>query len=155
MLSLYILSAAVIPTTPVIAKLFCIKPPRNKHRFFPVSYTHLDVYKRQVEDIREVLSSIDQPSLIIGIQSDGLFTYSEQEFLHEHIPKSRLEKIESPEGHDAFLLEFKLINKLIVDFLKTNCKVITDAKPRTWRGDVGNDETKTSVFGEAEEVTNW
>ncbi|CAI4051072.1 hypothetical protein SUVZ_14G0590 [Saccharomyces uvarum] len=116
--------------------------------------TH-DLARDRVEDITKVLSAIEQPSLIIGIQSDGLFTYSEQEFLAEYIPKSQLEKIESPEGHDAFLLEFKRINKLIVDFLKTNCKNITDAKPSTWGGDVGNDETKTSVFGEAEEVTNW
>ena len=116
--------------------------------------TH-DLARDRVDDITEVLSTIQQPSLIIGIQSDGLFTYSEQEFLAEHIPKSQLEKIESPEGHDAFLLEFKLINKLIVQFLKTNCKAITDAAPRAWGGDVGNDETKTSVFGEAEEVTNW
>ncbi|CAI1666845.1 hypothetical protein SEUBUCD646_0N00600 [Saccharomyces eubayanus] len=116
--------------------------------------TH-DLARDRVEDITKVLSAIEQPSLIIGIQSDGLFTYSEQEFLAEYIPNSQLEKIESPEGHDAFLLEFKLINKLIVNFLKTNCKNIMDAKPRTWGGDVGNDETKTSVFGEAEEVTNW
>lgn len=53
--------------------------------------TH-DLARDRVDDITEVLSTIQQPSLIIGIQSDGLFTYSEQEFLAEHIPKSQLEK---------------------------------------------------------------
>ncbi|CAG61021.1 uncharacterized protein GVI51_J08195 [Nakaseomyces glabratus] len=107
------------------------------------------------EDIERVLESIDIPSLIIGIKSDGLFTYSEQEFLAEYLPNSRLEKIESPEGHDAFLLEFKLINQLILEFLNKNVKDIMTAPPRQWTGEIGQDEHAGSVFGEAEEVTNW
>ncbi|CCD25745.1 homoserine O-acetyltransferase NDAI_0F04270 [Naumovozyma dairenensis CBS 421] len=109
------------------------------------------------DGIEKVLEDIKQPSLIIGIKSDGLFTYSEQEFLAKYIPNSRLEKIESPEGHDAFLLEFKLINELIVGFLKKNCKDIMQSEPRRWGTDSNNinDGLKESVFGEAEEVTNW
>ncbi|CAL9733138.1 hypothetical protein MOUN0_O14224 [Monosporozyma unispora] len=107
------------------------------------------------EYIERVLEDVKQPSLIIGISSDGLFTYSEQEFLAEHIKGSHLEKIKSPEGHDAFLLEFKLINELIVNFLKKNCPQLTQAKPREWIGNSGNDEHTASLFGEAEEVTNW
>ncbi|CCH58324.1 hypothetical protein TBLA_0A05310 [Henningerozyma blattae CBS 6284] len=107
------------------------------------------------ENIVKVLQSIEQPSLIIGISSDGLFTYSEQEFLAQHIPNAKLNEIVSPEGHDAFLLEFKLINGLIVDFLHENAKEITNSKPIQWNGETGNDENQTSVFGEAEEVTNW
>lgn len=102
-----------------------------------------------------VLNSIEQPSLVIGIKSDGLFTYSEQEYLAANIPNSRLEKIDSPEGHDAFLLEFKLINELIINFLKENAKEITESPPRLWQ-DLGEREiVKNSLFGEAEEVTNW
>ncbi|CCF58048.1 hypothetical protein KAFR_0D04000 [Kazachstania africana CBS 2517] len=108
------------------------------------------------EDIEKVLNSIKQPTLVIGISSDGLFTFSEQEFLADHIPNSRLEKIQSPEGHDAFLLEFKLINELIKNFLKENCKTITESSPVKWDcSDLNNEEIKNSVFGEAEEVTNW
>lgn len=107
------------------------------------------------EDIERVLGDVKQPSLIIGISSDGLFTYQEQEFLAEHIKDSHLEKIQSPEGHDAFLLEFKLINELIMNFLRKNCNSITSSKPRDWEGNAGNDENTASVFGEAEEVTNW
>lgn len=107
------------------------------------------------EDINEVLHSIQQPSLVIGIKTDGLFTYSEQEFLAENIPNAHLEKIESPEGHDAFLLEFKLINRLIVNFLNKNAEEIMRSPPRLWRGLSDNQVVKESLFGEAEEVTNW
>lgn len=107
------------------------------------------------DDIERVLGDIDHPSLVIGISSDGLFTFSEQQYLAEYIKGSHLEEIQSPEGHDAFLLEFKLINELIVNFLKKNCKTFTDAEPIEWKGASGNDANQTSVFGEAEEVTNW
>lgn len=107
------------------------------------------------EDMTEVLQSIAQPSLVIGIKSDGLFTYSEQEFLAENIPNSKLEKIESPEGHDAFLLEFKLINSLIVNFLRKNAEEIMSSPPRLWKGQNQIQTVKESLFGEAEEVTNW
>lgn len=107
------------------------------------------------EDITKVLKSISQPSLIIGITSDGLFTYSEQEFLAENIPNSKLEKIQSPEGHDAFLLEFKYINELIVRFLNKNVEEIMSSPPRLWKGHDTSGAVGASVFGEAEEVTNW
>ena len=55
---------------------------------------------------------------MIGIQSDGLFTFAEQEELAAHIPDSRLKQIESPEGHDAFLLQFEQVNAYVLDFLR-------------------------------------
>ncbi|SCV03058.1 LANO_0G01882g1_1 [Lachancea nothofagi CBS 11611] len=107
------------------------------------------------EDLDEVLESIQQPSLIIGIKSDGLFTYSEQEYLASKIPNSELKKIDSLEGHDAFLLEFKLINEYIIEFLKKNAKEITSSPPRLWQNEWDGEIVKNSLFGEAEEVTNW
>lgn len=107
------------------------------------------------ENIVEVLRSIEQPSLIIGIKTDGLFTYSEQEFLAENIPHARLENVESPEGHDAFLLEFKLINRLIIEFLNKNAEEIMKSPPRLWKDSENNQTVTDSLFGEAEEVTNW
>ncbi|EDO19110.1 hypothetical protein Kpol_2000p78 [Vanderwaltozyma polyspora DSM 70294] len=107
------------------------------------------------EDITRVLSSMQQPSLIIGINSDGLFTFSEQELLADYIPNSSLKKIESPEGHDAFLLEFNLINDYIKDFLQTNLPEIVNSAPHQWSGTLGEEPVVNSVFGEAEDVTNW
>ncbi|AAS54054.1 AFR682Cp [Eremothecium gossypii ATCC 10895] len=101
-----------------------------------------------------VLNDMSQPALVIGINSDGLFTYSEQEFLATHMPNARLERIDSPDGHDAFLLEFKLINDLIIGFFKENLREIMTGLSTGWEG---HDEApvKDSVFGEAEEITNW
>ncbi len=41
---------------------------------------------------------IEQPTLVLGIESDGLFTFAEQEELAEHIPNARLGRIRQPRG---------------------------------------------------------
>lgn len=64
-----------------------------------------------------VLEQIKQPVLVIGIESDGLFTFQEQQELALYIPNARLERIDSPEGHDAFLIQFEEVNRHVVDFL--------------------------------------
>ena len=56
--------------------------------------------------------------MIIGIESDGLFTFQEQEELATYIPNSRLKRIDSPEGHDAFLIQFQEVNAHISEFLR-------------------------------------
>ncbi|RAL62151.1 hypothetical protein DID88_002635 [Monilinia fructigena] len=56
------------------------------------------------DPIAEALSQIQQPTLVLGIESDGLFTFDEQKKIAASVPNARLKKIESPEGHDAFLL---------------------------------------------------
>ncbi|KAH3674751.1 hypothetical protein WICPIJ_009483 [Wickerhamomyces pijperi] len=115
--------------------------------------TH-DISRDREGDVEDVLESINQQALIIGISSDGLFTYSEQEFLAHYLPNAALKKIDSPEGHDAFLLEFAEINQLIIDFLKVNCKEIVEGESVEWIEEAVTD-VRESVFGEAEDVTNW
>jgi homoserine O-acetyltransferase len=46
----------------------------------------------------EVLRSIEQPTLIVGIATDGLFTVDEQHELGKAIPNSQVVIIESGEG---------------------------------------------------------
>ncbi|ESW96190.1 hypothetical protein KL918_000138 [Ogataea parapolymorpha] len=106
-------------------------------------------------DAAKALQSLKQPSLIIGIDSDALFTLSEQIFIAKNMPNSTLKKINSPEGHDAFLLEFKEINDLILNFEKAHIKEIMDHEGNNpdWQDD--STEQKESVFGEAEDVANW
>lgn len=65
-----------------------------------------------------VLASIEQPSLVVGIDSDVLYPLAEQEELVEHLPNVTLEVLSSPHGHDAFLIELDALN----------CQVAT------WRG---------------------
>ncbi|KAI0785922.1 homoserine O-acetyltransferase [Abortiporus biennis] len=109
--------------------------------------------------LSRVLSTLPPRALVIGIQTDGLFTPSEQREIAEHIPDAQLIIIPSPEGHDGFLLEFELINGHILRFLHTEFPEYF----RTHDGAIVNDEAeegfdikKTSLFGEAEaDITRW
>ena len=65
----------------------------------------------------EVLRSIQAKALVIGIQSDVLFPVGEQILIANHIPDARLEIIESPYGHDGFLIEFERLGQLLDPFL--------------------------------------
>ncbi|MCJ1353990.1 MAG: homoserine O- acetyltransferase [Icmadophila ericetorum] len=102
------------------------------------------------------LSHITQPTLILGIESDGLFTFAEQQELAAAIPHSRLRTIDSPEGHDAFLLQFEQVNKHILDFFREVLPDIMDAPGievdgiNGARRDGVGTMTKSSIFGEAE-----
>lgn len=118
--------------------------------------TH-DVSRDRAPTVAEALSAIEQPTLVLGIESDGLFTFAEQQELAEHIPNATLEKIDSPEGHDAFLLQFEQVNKYILDFLH---RVLSDIMQKGGEpiaeSSIGQ-LTKSSTFGEAEveDITAW
>jgi homoserine O-acetyltransferase len=57
----------------------------------------------------EVLKTILQRTLIIGISSDILCPLAEQHFLAKHIPYSTLIEIDSDYGHDGFMVESQKI----------------------------------------------
>ncbi|KAF5721967.1 homoserine o-acetyltransferase [Fusarium mundagurra] len=118
--------------------------------------TH-DVSRNRADTIADALAMIQQPTLVLGIESDGLFTFAEQEEIAQHVPNARLERIESPEGHDAFLLQFEQVNNYVLSFFK---EVLPDIMSK----DGGAPEeasvgqiTKSSTFGEAEveDITAW
>ena len=122
--------------------------------------TH-DVARNRAETVKEALQQIKQPTLILGIESDGLFTFAEQEELADGIPNNKLRKIDSPEGHDAFLLQFEQVNKYLLDFFR---EVLPEIMERQVDGaaleeasDGVGKLTKSSVFGEAEveDLTAW
>ncbi|CAK7213387.1 hypothetical protein SEUCBS140593_001822 [Sporothrix eucalyptigena] len=139
--------------------------------------TH-DVSRSRAPSVAEALALIEQPTLVLGIESDGLFTFAEQQELAAHIPNCRLERIDSPEGHDAFLLQFEQVNRYILAFLR---EVLPDIMSRPGQplaseggsgaaeggganggadGDEGSSVgklTKSSTFGEAEvdDITAW
>lgn len=101
--------------------------------------------------LAEVLGQIPPGALVVSIQTDGLFTPSEQRELAKHIPGAELVVINSPDGHDGFLLEFEQINRHILEFVKKNfpeqfANGITEehADPAVFA------TIKTSMFGEAE-----
>lgn len=114
--------------------------------------------------IEIALSQIRQPALILGIESDGLFTFAEQQELARGITNSRLRKIESHEGHDAFLLQFEQVNSHILDFFKEVLPEIINgpaidgtAHGNSEANDAGWVMTKSSTFGEAEvgDIVAW
>ena len=131
--------------------------------------TH-DVSRHRVDPnepnpVNAALSQIQQPTLVLGIESDGLFTFAEQEELAAAIPHSKLRKIDSPEGHDAFLLQFEQVNQHILDFFREALPEIMDGpgvEVDGFKADGAPEDgvgtmTKTSVFGEAEveDITAW
>jgi len=103
----------------------------------------------------EVLAELPPRALVIGVETDGLFMLSEQREIAAGVPDGELVVIQSPDGHDGFLLEFEQINTHILRFLKREF-------PGYYR-DGSNDEPtesfeirKSSVFGEAEvDLTRW
>jgi homoserine O-acetyltransferase len=104
--------------------------------------------------------SLLPPALVIGIESDGLFTTSEQRELAAHIPESELVVIPSPDGHDGFLLEFEAINGWIEGWLRRKVPEYYAQRvievEEYGKGEEGWGVKKESVFGEAEaDVTAW
>ena len=67
--------------------------------------------------VESALSTIRCPAMIVGISSDMLFPVSEQVFLYRHIPNSRLRLIDSPFGHDGFLVEYDKLNAILKPFV--------------------------------------
>jgi homoserine O-acetyltransferase len=55
--------------------------------------------------VESALQSIAMPVLVVSIDSDGLYPPAEQEVLARLIPNAELHTIQSPDGHDAFLIE--------------------------------------------------
>lgn len=72
----------------------------------------------RAKTVEEVLQSIHQPTLIIGISSDILCPVIEQEHMSENIPNATLVKIDSPYGHDGFIVEVEKISACLKTWLE-------------------------------------
>ncbi|CCI24871.1 homoserine O-acetyltransferase MetX [Microcystis aeruginosa] len=73
---------------------------------------------RTGKSYESVLQSIQQPTVIVAIDSDLLYPPVEQEELAKYIPNSELFWLRSPHGHDAFLMDGDMdaLNDLLVTF---------------------------------------
>lgn len=92
-------------------------------RFDAVSYVRLtqamdshDIARDRTSG-KDVLQNVDIPVLVIGTDSDLLYPIHEQKELAQLLPKGKYQEIESTYGHDAFLIEFEQMNKIIAPFL--------------------------------------
>ena len=104
--------------------------------------------------------SLLPPALVIGVESDGLFTTSEQREVAAHIPDAELVLIPSPDGHDGFLLEFEAINGWVDGWLRRKIPEYFEADRLVGLDEYAQEEgwgaKKESVFGEAEaDITRW
>lgn len=69
-------------------------------------------------DLINVLRSISQPTLIIGIRSDILCPLDEQQFMADHIPHTRFYEIDSAYGHDGFIIETVQISRFLNEWMR-------------------------------------
>lgn len=67
--------------------------------------------------ISKALSKIKAKTKLVGIDSDVLYPVEEQKEIMSQIPNAEYIEIKSIHGHDAFLIEFEQLNKIIRDFL--------------------------------------
>ncbi len=93
------------------------------NRFDAVSYVRLsqamdshDVARNR-KSYEEVLAQVNIPILVIGIESDNLYPVEEQYELVRLLNNARYRRLQSPHGHDAFLIEFDQLNNIIKPFL--------------------------------------
>ena len=70
-------------------------------------------------DLKKVLSTIQTPTLIIGISSDILCPLQEQRFMEQHMPFATMVVIDSAYGHDGFIIESAQINSHLKAWLST------------------------------------
>jgi homoserine O-acetyltransferase len=63
-----------------------------------------------------VLSQIQQPALVVAIDSDVLYPPVEQQTLATHLPNAQFAWLHSTHGHDAFLIDMEALNQLIITF---------------------------------------
>jgi homoserine O-acetyltransferase len=79
------------------------------------------------------LQSIKADTLSIGIGTDILFPLVEQELIGAQVPKGTFVAIDSPYGHDGFLLEFDQLNPVIAAFARLRNYSSGDVGPGTNR----------------------
>jgi homoserine O-acetyltransferase len=91
-------------------------------RFDPATYVALtramdthDV-SRGRGDLDQVLRSIRQPTLVVSIDSDVLYWPWEQREVARLVPNARLAVMDSPHGHDSFLIDVDRLSDIVADF---------------------------------------
>ena len=105
-----------------------------------------------IDELKAAMSKIPPRSLVISIETDVLFRNEHQLQLAESLPDARFVNLESPDGHDGFLLEFEALAAIVVEHLRERIPWAYEgeAEAEAPRKGAASDEVISSVFGEAE-----
>lgn len=68
--------------------------------------------------IEQVLAGIGARTIVVGITTDIIFTPAEMRALAAAIPGAEYREIDSPYGHDGFLVENEQLNSIILPFIE-------------------------------------
>lgn len=68
-------------------------------------------------NLSERLKTVKTPVKVVGVNSDHLYPVAEQKELAGLFPNGSYSEIQSPYGHDAFLIEFEQLNNIIKPIL--------------------------------------
>ena len=68
--------------------------------------------------VERALAGIEARTLVVGITTDIIFTPAEMRHLHAMIPGSTYHEIDSPFGHDGFLVEYEQLNEILLPFMQ-------------------------------------
>ena len=103
----------------------------------------------------DVLRRLTHRALVVGITSDVLYPFPLQSELADLMPNAEMYAIDSPHGHDAFLIEIKELNKAVARFRRGE-RAEPDAariarKSRVPRGGVATSAATPSVADAAAE----
>jgi homoserine O-acetyltransferase len=104
-----------------------------------------------LETLKRSLKTVPGGALVIGVQTDLLFPLQQQDSIAQCLQGATLEILESPDGHDGFLLEFEQLDMMVKGHLRRVC-------PQFYKGPARSSETEEhvpvakSVFGEVESV---
>ena len=66
--------------------------------------------------VSAALAQVQQPALVLGIDSDVLYLPSELQALADGLPQGQMYWLSSPHGHDAFLIEQDTVLRAVRDF---------------------------------------
>lgn len=68
--------------------------------------------------LRDALARITAPTIVVGLGTDIIFTPGEMQTLASMIPGAEYRQIESPFGHDGFLVEADRLNEILLPFIE-------------------------------------
>ena len=78
---------------------------------------------------RRGVPALTAPALVVGISSDLLYPLAEQQELAALLPNAEFAVLDSPHGHDAFLIETARLDRQVQAFRATHARPGAQPKP--------------------------